>query len=89
MVQEKLHILFFYKSNKYLLEKKFSASSSFDPIKPARMSTGQTKRNHFRNPDRVFPKFRQLFLVENIIYLALFFGLFGHNTYKQRVHYEK
>ena len=29
MVQEKLHTLFFYKTNKYLLEKKFSGPSSF------------------------------------------------------------
>jgi len=29
MVQEKLHTLFFYKTNKYLLEKKFSGPSAF------------------------------------------------------------
>jgi hypothetical protein len=29
MVQGKLHTLFFYKTNKYLLEKKFSCASSF------------------------------------------------------------
>jgi hypothetical protein len=29
MYQEKLHTLFFYKTNKYLLEKKYSVPSSF------------------------------------------------------------
>jgi hypothetical protein len=54
MVQEKFHTLFFYKTNKYLLEKKFGELSSFWPAYAAQMSAGQTIRLLFRNPDTSF-----------------------------------